>query len=207
MASTAQRMARGLAAALIAAALAGGVVAPAAAGAGPPAPQPAGGPQAGAPGTIYYGATPPGGGGALPVLVFVQGLHGQANTWWTNGNDMYSDAYYAGFRTAFVDLTDAGGTGGSIWANGQMLAGQLASITTHYGVSSVNVVAHSKGGLDSNSAIVHYGAAPKVQTLYQLASPNRDRSWPTCRIAGGPGGWRRSSASATTRSTRCRPGR
>src|SRR5689334_10331425 len=149
-------------------------VAPAhtAAGAAPPPPQAAGNQPAGTPGTIYYGALPPGGGGSRPVLVFVQGLHSQANMWWTNGNDMYSDAYYAGYRTAFVDLIDAGGGGGSIWANGQMLAGKLATIAAHYGVPSVNVVAHSKGGLDTNAAIVHYGAAPKVQTLFQLASPN-----------------------------------
>jgi hypothetical protein len=139
---------------------------------GPAAPQAIGNQVEGTPGTIYYGATPAGGGGNKPVLVFVQGLHGQANTWWTGGNDMYSDAYYAGYRTAFVDLIDAGGGGGSIWANGQMLAGQLNTITAHYGVGSVNVVAHSKGGLDTNAAIVHYGAAPKVQTLFQLASPN-----------------------------------
>lgn len=142
--------------------------------AAPPAPQPAGAGQAatGVAGTIYYGAIPPGGGAGKPVLVFVQGLHGQATTWWTNGNDMYNDAYGAGFRTAFVDLTDASGTGGSVWTNGRMLAGQLATITAHYGVDSVNVVAHSKGGLDTNAAIVHYGAGPRVQTLFQLASPN-----------------------------------
>jgi triacylglycerol esterase/lipase EstA (alpha/beta hydrolase family) len=142
--------------------------------AAPPAPQAAGARQAatGVAGTIYYGAIPPGGGTGKPVLVFVQGQHGQANSWWTNGNDMYNDAYGAGFRTAFVDLTDASGTGGSIWTNGQMLAGQLATITAHYGVDSVNVVAHSKGGLDTNAAIVHYGAGPRVQTLFQLASPN-----------------------------------
>jgi hypothetical protein len=138
----------------------------------PALPQAAGMSPDGTPGTIYYGATPAGGGANKPVLVFVQGLHGQANTWWTGGNDMYSDAYYAGYRTAFVDLIDAGGSGGSIWNNGQMLAGQLNTITAHYGVSSVNIVAHSKGGLDSNAAIVHYGAAPLVQNLFQLSSPN-----------------------------------
>src|SRR5262249_51386424 len=70
----------------------------------PRAPGAAPGATDGTPGTIYYGATPPGGGLNKPVLVFVQGLHGQANMWWTNGNDMYSDAYYGGYRTAFVDL-------------------------------------------------------------------------------------------------------
>ena len=154
--------------------VAGAVASPPASLAGPPPPQaaPTGQAAPGVAGTIYYGAVPPGGGMNKPVIVFVQGLHGQASGWWTNGNDMYADAYNAGFRTAFVDLTDASGTGGSIWTNGRMLAGQLGIITAHYGVSSVNVVAHSKGGLDTNAAIVHYGAGPRVQTLFQLASPN-----------------------------------
>ncbi len=138
----------------------------------PPAPQAVGLAPLGSPGTIYYGAVPPGGGGSRPVLVFVQGLHGQASTWWTNGNDMYADAYYGGFRTAFVDLIDAGGTGGSVEANGAMLAGQLTAIAANYGVPAVNVVAHSKGGLDTNAAVVEYGAAPEVETLFQLGSPN-----------------------------------
>ncbi len=138
----------------------------------PPAPTRAGGSGDGAPGTIYYGATPSGGGTNKPVLLFVQGMHGQANKWWTGGDDSYNLAYYAGYRTAFVDLNDAGGSGGSIWNNGAMLAGQINTIAGRYGVSGVNVIAHSKGGLDTNAAIVHYGAAGKVQNLAQLSSPN-----------------------------------
>ena len=162
----------------------------------------------GAPGTIYYGAAPPGGGEAKPVLVFVQGLHGQATIWWTNGNDMYSDAYYGGLPHGLRRfLTDAGGTGGSIWTNGQMLAGQLATIAAHYGVGSVNVWRTAGGGLDIERGHRPLRRRAASADPLQLASPNAGRSWPTCRIAGGPGGWRRSSASATTPSTRCRPAR
>jgi hypothetical protein len=129
-----------------------------------------------APGTIYYGAVPPGVSGK-PVLVFVHGMHGKAEDWWTNTgyyghNDMYDYAYNYGYRTAFVDLLDSSGAGASMWANGQLLRGQLDAIAAHYGVSSLNVIGHSKGGIDTQAAIVHYGAGPRVQKLFTLSTPH-----------------------------------
>ncbi|MDQ2808817.1 MAG: hypothetical protein M3Z04_18220 [Chloroflexota bacterium] len=140
----------------------------------PPAPATAGSlatPET--PGTIYYGATPAGGGTSKPVLLFVHGKSGQASDWWTDTryhghNDMYDYAYNYGYRTAFVDVDGAG----SMWTNGQTLRGEIDSIAAHYGVSSLNVVAHSKGGIDSQAAIVHYGAAPRVQKLFTLSTPH-----------------------------------
>ena len=56
--------------------------------------------------TVYYGATPaqPDGGTSKPVLLFVHGAGGEAPDWWS-ANNMYSDAWSAGYRTAFVELT------------------------------------------------------------------------------------------------------
>ena len=124
-------------------------------------------------GTIYYGATPAGGGTSKPVLLFVHGKGGQAADWWTDTryhghNDMYDYAYNYGYRTAFVDVDGAA----SMWANGQLLRGQIDSIAAHYGVASLNVVAHSKGGIDSQAAVVHYGAGPRVQKLFTLSTPH-----------------------------------
>jgi hypothetical protein len=141
----------------------------------PPPPQPAG-IGATAPGTIYYGAVPPG-ANSKPVLVFVHGMHGKAENWWTDTgyyghNDMYDYAYTYGYRTAFVDLLDATGAGASMWANGQLLRGQLDTIATHYGVQSLNVVGHSKGGIDTQAAIVYYGAGPRVEKLFTLSTPH-----------------------------------
>src|SRR5262245_45177532 len=62
-----------------------------------PVPDPAGQPN------IWYGAIPLNGQEA-PVLVFIPGMGQKANFFWTNGNDMYSDAYKAGYRTAFVSF-------------------------------------------------------------------------------------------------------
>lgn len=145
----------------------------------------------GAPGTIYYGATPPGASGK-PVLVFVHGKNGEARGWWTESgyygrNDMYDYAYNYGYRTAFVDLLDSNGGGASMWANGQLLRTQLDAIATHYGVGSMNVIAHSKGGVDTQAAIVHYGAGPRVQKLFTLGTPH----WgtPTADLAYSNWAW------------------
>jgi pimeloyl-ACP methyl ester carboxylesterase len=132
----------------------------------------------GAAGSIYIGAVPPG-SSSKPVLVFVAGKGGRAQDWWETTtfhghNDMYDYAYSYGYRTAFVSLVDANGRywGGSMWENGQMLRNQIDTITTYFGVPWVNVVAHSKGGVDTQAAIVHYCAGPRVQKLITLGTPH-----------------------------------
>lgn len=133
---------------------------------------------AGAAGSIWVGATPPGWDPATdPVVVFVQGLNGRAENWWTDSvyyghNDMYDHAYWSGYQTAFVDLYDSDGYPGSMWANGALLASQLRTIADYFGVEKVSIVAHSKGGIDANAAIVHYGAAPLVDRVVTLGSPH-----------------------------------
>lgn len=146
--------------------------------AGPTAPKRLGGAQApdGTAGNIYVGAVPPG-SATKPVLVFVHGKSGEAASWWTDTayhghNDMYDYAYNYGYRTAFVDLYDASGPAPSMWDNGQLLSGQIRTIANYYHVPAVNVIAHSKGGVDTQTAIVYYGAGPQVQTLVTLSSPH-----------------------------------
>lgn len=129
-------------------------------------------------GDWLIGATPPGANPAKPVIVFVQGLHGSAPNWWSDTtyygvNDMYAYAYNNGYRTAFVQFRDADGNAGSMWLNGSVLRQQLEAITKYFGVQKVDIVAHSKGGVDSQSAIVHYGAYPYVSTVFTLSSPHR----------------------------------
>ena len=129
-------------------------------------------------GRVWAGAIPAN-SSTKPVLVFVHGLHGKAPGWWGateyyGTNDMYDRAYASGYRTAFVSLDDeTGGPASSMWANGATLNRQLDVILGYYGVSTVNIVAHSKGGVDTNSALVHYGASPKIQKIVTLSSPHR----------------------------------
>lgn len=84
---------------------------------------------------------------------------------------MASLAREHGYRTAFVDLHDSGGSAASQWDNGRMLAGLLRQIHDHFG-QRVNVVAHSKGGIDTQAALVHYGAHPYVGRVVTLGSPH-----------------------------------
>lgn len=102
------------------------------------------------PGTWFLGTAPPDADLNKPPVVFVQGLNSQAQSWWGETayhglNDMYETAYNHGYRTAFVQLYDAGGNPSSPWDNGKLLAQMLDEIYHHFG-QKVNIVAHSKGG-------------------------------------------------------------
>jgi hypothetical protein len=121
-------------------------------------------------GNWYSGAVPSGGGQDKPVLVFVQGLHSSASQWFQDG--MYQYAYDAGYRTAFVQLADSDGTGGSIQTNGSILTKQLQAITSDYGVSLVDIICHSKGGDDTQAAIAYDGANRYINEVFELSTPN-----------------------------------
>lgn len=129
------------------------------------------------PGTWYLGATPPNVDYSKPPIVFVQGKNGKAQNWWEDTvyhghNDMYDYAYANGYRTAFVQLHDAAGEGSfSMWDNGELLAELLATISDHFG-EQVNVVSHSKGGIDTQAALIHYGAWPYVGKVITLGTPH-----------------------------------
>lgn len=122
-------------------------------------------------GDWYTGAVPPNSSNK-PVILFVQGLHSNYKTWYTT-DGFYDAAYNAGYRTAFVQLKDADGTGGNMWTNGAKLAEVIKKVAKHYGVSKINIIAHSKGGIDTQTALVHYGAYPYVNVVHQLSTPNK----------------------------------
>ncbi|WJQ84358.1 alpha/beta hydrolase [Brevibacillus brevis] len=123
-------------------------------------------------GDWYTGAVPPNASKDKPVILFVQGLHSSYNTWYTT-DGYYDAAYNAGYRTAFVQLKDADGTGGNMWTNGAKLAEVIKKVADYYGVSKINIIAHSKGGIDTQAALVHYGAHPYVNVVHQLSTPNK----------------------------------
>ncbi|AFM02887.1 PGAP1-like protein [Bernardetia litoralis DSM 6794] len=118
-------------------------------------------------GNIYYGATPSNLRAGSPVIVFIHGYSSRASTWWED-NDMYSKAYADGYRTAFVSVHPDK----DMWVNGELFNTMLGTITNHFSVNKVVVVAHSKGGLDTDAALVHYGATSKVERAITLSSPH-----------------------------------
>lgn len=118
-------------------------------------------------GNIYYGATPSNLRAGSPVIVFIHGYSSRASTWF-EGNDMYTRAFNDGYRTAFVSVNPDK----DMWVNGQLFSTMLGTITNRFGVNKVVVVAHSKGGLDTDAALVHYGAHTRVERVISLGSPH-----------------------------------
>ncbi|MCR8963318.1 alpha/beta hydrolase [Brevibacillus halotolerans] len=126
----------------------------------------------GAFGDWYTGAIPPNASLDKPVILFVQGLHATYKKFYRDGG-LYEAAYNSGYRTAFVQLRDADGDGGNMYTNGEKLAEVIKKVADYYNVKQIAIVAHSKGGVDTQAALIHYGAAPYVHTVHQLATPNK----------------------------------
>lgn len=57
--------------------------------------------------------------------------------------------------------------------SGRELAERIRQIVEETGCEKVNIIAHSKGGLDSRAAIAHFGMAPYVATLTTINTPHR----------------------------------
>ncbi|NDI33240.1 esterase/lipase family protein [Chengkuizengella sediminis] len=129
------------------------------------------------PGTWYLGGEPLEIDESKSPIVFVQGLHGNARDWWEETvyygeNDMYDYFYSNGYRTAFVQLEDATGEDAAdMWDNGLLLAAMLEEIHDHFG-EKVNIVSHSKGGVDTQAALIHYEAWPYVDDVITLSTPH-----------------------------------
>ncbi|MCI2057898.1 MAG: triacylglycerol lipase [Oscillibacter sp.] len=56
---------------------------------------------------------------------------------------------------------------------GKELAERIRAITGETGCEKVNMIAHSKGGLDARAAISHQGCGPLVATLTTINTPHR----------------------------------
>jgi hypothetical protein len=123
---------------------------------------------------VFYGAVPPG-GDAAPVLVFIHGLGGTASFFWTNGNDMYSKAYAAGYRTAFISMsTDNTPNFNHTPANAAVLIASLPHVLATYGVRQVYFVCHSKGGIDTEYAMgTNLRVLSAAKTVFTLSTPNQ----------------------------------
>ncbi len=116
--------------------------------------------------------------GAIPetptntVLVFVHGKHDDETIWFGDvkhygHNKMYEMAYNAGYRTAFVRL----GAESSMWYNGRILAEQLTSIERYFDTRNIVIIAHSKGGIDAQAALVYYNTVGVPRKLITLSTP------------------------------------
>ncbi|WP_417899838.1 hypothetical protein ABN702_06020 [Bacillus haimaensis] len=121
----------------------------------------------GVPGQWYVGDTPSYVDPNKPVIVFVHGINSSSKTWWEN-NNMYQTALNNGYQTAFIDVHPDK----DMWDNGSIINSRIRDIYNHFGQKKIVIVAHSKGGIDSQNALVHYGAYPYVSNLITLSSPH-----------------------------------
>ncbi|MBU1081219.1 MAG: hypothetical protein KKB59_12090, partial [Spirochaetes bacterium] len=78
-----------------------------------------------------------------------------------------------GCRVAVADV-DAWGT---IEANAAQLVSAVREACLDFGADKVNIIAHSKGGLDARYAISVLGLADSVASLTTLATPHRGSFW------------------------------
>lgn len=117
--------------------------------------------------TIHYGQTPPN-SGSKPVIVFVHGYASNASVFYEARDNMYRDVYSDGYRSAFVSLTP----NRHMWTNGFMLANAIDRIKVRYGVNQVVLVGWSKGGVDVDAALNHFGAHNDVSQAFTLSSPH-----------------------------------
>lgn len=138
---------------------------------------------------LFYGAVPQISGQTFngPVVVFVHGLQGTYQDWIESANcptvpagckgannTMYDSAYQAGLRTVFLSLSiDNTANNTSIQTNGAMLQTMFPKIQSHYGVTKVYFVCHSKGGLDLQDAIATPQWLGMAKAVLTLGTPNQ----------------------------------
>ncbi|WIM37930.1 alpha/beta hydrolase [Paenibacillus sp. PK4536] len=122
------------------------------------------------PGAWATGQTPANVSPNKPAILFVHGLTSKANVWYED-NDMYEYAYKNGYQTAFINMYDITGTPEDMWKDGELLATKIQEISKYFG-KKVVIVAHSKGGVDTQSALVRYNAYPYVSRVITLSTPH-----------------------------------
>jgi hypothetical protein len=126
------------------------------------------------PGKIIYPTNYSANNTRTPVI-FVHGITGKvSNSYNTNIQQVRNYRLHA----AFVQLNPLG----TPEQNGKLLKRMIDKVTAHFGAATVSIVAHSKGGMDTERAL--YGRNPynnnipsfgyeKVDAVYTFSSPLR----------------------------------
>jgi hypothetical protein len=100
---------------------------------------------------------------------------------------MYSTAYIAGYRTAFISMNaDNTRNSNTIAQNGAMIRQTLPVVLQHYQVKQVVLVCHSKSGMDAQYALASNAALRgDVRAVFTLSTPNQGSAM--ANWAFGPG--------------------
>ncbi|PCK20180.1 lipase [Bacillus pumilus] len=120
----------------------------------------------GTPGKWFKGEEPVQKDQSKPPLVFVHGINSSSSIWFDR-NDMAKQAVLNGYESAFIDLYPDQ----DMKKNGKLLAEKLKEIYDTFGRKLI-VIGHSKGGVDTQSALVYYNAHSYVEKVITLGSPH-----------------------------------
>lgn len=120
----------------------------------------------GTPGKWFKGEEPVQKDLSKPPLVFVHGINSSSSTW-SDRNDMAKQAVLNGYESAFIDLYPDQ----DMKKNGKLLAEKLKEIYEFFGRKLI-IIGHSKGGVDTQAALVYYNAHPYVEKVITLGSPH-----------------------------------
>ncbi|MFI8688177.1 esterase/lipase family protein [Rossellomorea sp. NPDC077527] len=101
----------------------------------------------------------------FPIL-FVHGINTSSETWLSD-NDMLRIIRGAGYQSLFIDLHKDE----DMWTNGEILADKIREMYDSLKEKLV-IVGHSKGGIDAQAALIHYGASPYVERVITLSTPH-----------------------------------
>jgi pimeloyl-ACP methyl ester carboxylesterase len=118
------------------------------------------------PGTVYYY---PEDRADLnkPVIVFVHGFNAGPDTWYGD-NGFTHPAIEANYRVAVVELHGDE----SFSTNAGLLTSAFPAIAAYYDVRKLVVVSHSKGGVDTDAALLFGGMTDRVKSVITLATPH-----------------------------------
>ena len=84
------------------------------------------------------------------------------------GDNISTKVYINNYRAAFVNVDPEG----SIQNHANLLNTQLQMITTYFGVSAVDMVEMSKGGLDIQGAMYYHSAQSMIKYVITLGTPH-----------------------------------
>jgi hypothetical protein len=99
---------------------------------------------------------------------------------------MYACAYQAGYRTAFISPSPLNlPSTGSIATNAAEIEALMPVLLSHYGVSRVYIVAHSKGGLDGQAVLADPRYTGIAKAVFTLSSPNQGDALANWCYSGG----------------------
>lgn len=101
-----------------------------------------------------------------PPIVFIHGLNGSSSIWFDE-NDMSKQAWKNGYETAYIDLYPDK----DMRDNGALLSSKLREMYEHFGRKMI-LVSYSKGGIDTQSALIYHDAYRYVEHVITLGTPH-----------------------------------